>query len=79
VIVLAGASAASAQSTSVLVGTVVDSTGGVVPGATLTVTQVDTGVARTTVSDETGAFRMPALAPGQYARAPSSKASGPST
>ncbi len=47
-------------------GTVVDSSGGVLPGATVTVTNPATGVTRTTVSDADGLFRVPLLPVGTY-------------
>lgn len=47
-------------------GTVRDATGAVVPGATVTVTSVDTNQAKTTVSDAQGFYRVAALEPGPY-------------
>ncbi len=47
-------------------GVVRDATGGVLPGATLVLTNVDTGVARTTVTNETGRYRMAAMPAGAY-------------
>jgi len=47
-------------------GTVRDATGGVLPGATLVLTNVETGVARTTITNETGRYRMPAVPAGAY-------------
>jgi hypothetical protein len=49
-----------------LSGTVKDAQGGVVPGATVTVTHNATGAARAGVSNERGVFSFPALAPGAY-------------
>jgi hypothetical protein len=64
---LAGASRASAQAVSgILTGTVVDSSGGAVPGATVNATETATGVVRSAVSDEHGLFRFAALNPGAY-------------
>ena len=40
-------------------GTVVDSTGGVLPGVTVTVTNTETGVAQTVVTDDKGLYRSP--------------------
>jgi len=56
---------ASAQ-TAELRGSVTDSTGGALPGVTVTILNAATGVERTVVSDEQGAFRAPALQPGPY-------------
>src|SRR5262245_6780653 len=47
-------------------GTVVDESGGALPGVTITATHVDTGTARTIVTTTTGAFLMPALPVGRY-------------
>ena len=57
---------ASAQ-TAEMRGQVTDSSGGVLPGVTVTIRQEATGVERTVVSDEQGGFRVPALQPGPYA------------
>ena len=64
---LATASLAEAQITrGALVGTVRDASGGMVPGVTVTVTNVDTNAARVAVTDEQGAYRIGALEPGRY-------------
>jgi hypothetical protein len=47
-------------------GTVKDSSDAVVPGATVTVVNHDTGVSRTLVTDESGAYSAPQLAIGRY-------------
>ena len=47
-------------------GTVRDSTGGVLPGATLVLTNVETGVERTSVTNEVGRYRIPAVPAGSY-------------
>ena len=58
---------ASAQMTrGGLVGTVRDASGGVVPGVTVTVTNVDTNTVRVAVSDAQGFYRVQALDPGRY-------------
>jgi hypothetical protein len=48
-------------------GTARDATGAVVPGATVTVTNMDTNITRTAVTDALGFYRVPALDPGRYA------------
>jgi hypothetical protein len=59
--------AASAQSdTALVLGTIKDTQGGVLPGVTITVRNVETGLTRTGVTDETGNYRLPALPPGRY-------------
>jgi hypothetical protein len=55
-----------AQATAQISGTVKDQSGGVLPGADVTVVHTSTGVARSTVSDETGSFAMPSLPVGPY-------------
>ena len=49
-----------------ILGTVRDTTGAVVPGATITVTNVATNVSRTAVTNETGDFVIPELTVGSY-------------
>ena len=49
-----------------LVGTVRDASGAVVPGVNVTVTNLATNAARVAVSDDQGAYRVPALEPGRY-------------
>lgn len=48
-------------------GTARDATGAVVPGAAITVTNMDTNISRTAVTDALGFYRVPALDPGRYA------------
>jgi hypothetical protein len=53
--------------TAALTGTVTDSSGGVLPGVTVTVTsEAVIGGSRTAVTDENGVYRFPALPPGTY-------------
>src|SRR5690349_19529242 len=66
VIVISLAPAASAQDTGVVSGTVVDTTGQIVPGATVTLTNEGTASVRTAASDERGEFAFRALTPGSY-------------
>jgi hypothetical protein len=47
-------------------GTVMDPSGGVVPGATVTATSQATGAARTTITNESGFFLISTLLPGEY-------------
>jgi hypothetical protein len=47
-------------------GSVKDETGGVLPGATVTARNLETGLARTATSDAAGNYRVPALPPGAY-------------
>jgi hypothetical protein len=58
---------ASAQSTgSTLQGTISDEQGAVMPGATVVVTNVETGWTRELITDERGWYRATALTPGNY-------------
>jgi hypothetical protein len=52
--------------TASIVGTVVDQSGAVLPGVTVTATQASTNVASTTVTNESGQFVFPSLKPGLY-------------
>jgi hypothetical protein len=60
------ASAALAQATAQISGTVKDSSGGVLPGADVNATQTDTGVKRSTVTDEGGNYTLSNLPIGPY-------------
>src|SRR5215831_14269642 len=50
-----------------LLGTVTDSSGGVVPNAKVVATEVNTSVSRSTQTNESGNYTFPDMAPGQYA------------
>ncbi|MGC9970269.1 MAG: TonB-dependent receptor [Bryobacteraceae bacterium] len=66
-VVLALASLALAQSISGdLVGTIYDPTGAGIPGATITATNIATGITATTTSTSTGQYRLGNLAVGAY-------------
>jgi len=54
------------SSTGTIVGTVSDSSGAVVPAASITITNKATAIARTLPADGSGAFSAPALAAGDY-------------
>ena len=47
-------------------GTVTDTSGGVIPGVDVTVTNLDTGVARQDVTNDTGHYSIPQLFTGKY-------------
>ncbi len=55
-----------AQATAQISGTVRDQTGAVLPGVEVTATQTSTGVARNTVTNETGSYVLPNMALGPY-------------
>src|SRR5678816_831338 len=65
-ILVAAPSAAWAQATAQISGTVKDQTGAVLPGVEVTATQTETGIARTAVTNETGSYVLPNLATGPY-------------
>src|SRR6185369_9513080 len=65
-ILLLTASAAWAQGTAQLSGTVRDESGGVLPGVSITATQINTGLVRTTVTGETGGYLLTNLPVGPY-------------
>src|SRR5438067_1100364 len=50
----------------VISGIVRDQTGAVLPGVSIQITNKDTGVVRTTITDEAGRYRVPALDAGTY-------------
>ena len=52
--------------TGTIVGTVRDSQGAVIPGATITVTHMNLGVSRELITNDTGSFVASALRPGPY-------------
>src|ERR1051326_2085154 len=62
-VILANAQSAS---TAQISGTVVDPQGAVVPGATVTATNVATGVPRSVNTTSTGNYVIPNLSPGTY-------------
>lgn len=57
---------ASAQSGGSIWGSVNDTSGAAIPGATVTIKNTETGETRTVLSDETGKFNAPALPVGHY-------------
>jgi hypothetical protein len=62
---LAAAPSVFAQNAQIT-GTVKDSSGGIIPGATITARNIETGLARVGVTDGAGEFRLPSLPPGRY-------------
>src|SRR6267378_846117 len=66
--VIAGFAASGVAQTirGTLTGTVSDSSGGVVPGATVTATNAATGIAESVVTNQQGGYTMPLLPPGNY-------------
>ena len=69
-VLLAGFCASLALSQTVnatLLGTVTDASGAVVPGAKITIMEVNTGIGRSGQANESGNYTFPNLPPGQYA------------
>ncbi|MBI4459814.1 MAG: TonB-dependent receptor [Acidobacteria bacterium] len=63
---LAGQVAAAQVTTGTILGTVRDASGAVIPGATVSVRNVDTGITRTVTTDAAGRYRAPQLGLGNY-------------
>jgi hypothetical protein len=66
VMCLTGASALAQQETATIVGTVRDASNAIVPGATVTITNVRTNIAIRTQAGADGAFVATSLRPGDY-------------
>jgi hypothetical protein len=65
-VLTAGAISTFSQGTQSISGTVKDPSGGAIPGATVTITQTDTGSVRTFTTDASGGYAVPNLAVGTY-------------
>ena len=63
---LLAANSTAQQTSSTLVGSVLDQSGGTVPNATITATETRTGVSRSTVTTADGVYNLPYLTPGTY-------------
>jgi len=57
---------AQGETTSAIVGEIKDATNAVVPGATVTITNHETGLKRSARTDDAGRFNFPQLKPGTY-------------
>ena len=66
ILLLGSAMAAFAQGTGDIVGRVTDASGGVMPGVTVTATNLGTNIPRTTVTTETGDYLFTLLPVGNY-------------
>src|SRR3989441_3733257 len=53
-------------STATISGVVRDTSGALIPGVTVNVKQIDSGLTRTVISSETGNYRLPSLPVGPY-------------
>src|SRR5271165_62619 len=65
-VVLAPVVLGQSATTGALTGTVKDASGAVVPNATVTVTNIGSGQARTTTTNANGGYSVGFLAPGDY-------------
>ena len=65
-LLLWGGIAASQVTTGTILGTVSDSSGAVVPGSTITIRNVETGISRTLTADAAGRYVAPQLPLGNY-------------
>ncbi len=65
-LLLVTVAAAAQQNTGTILGLVKDSSGAVVPGASITILNEETSLTRTVTTGENGAFRAPALPVGRY-------------
>jgi hypothetical protein len=57
---------AQGETTSAIVGSVTDPTGAAIPGATVTVANIENGLKRSVKTDDSGRFSFPQLKPGTY-------------
>jgi protocatechuate 3,4-dioxygenase beta subunit len=57
---------AQGETTSAIVGQVRDTTNAVVPGATVAIANLETGLRRSAKTDDAGRFNFPQLKPGTY-------------
>jgi len=64
--ILCAIAASSQSSNGSLRGTVQDQTGALVPGAAVTITELETDIRTKTVSNEAGLYVFPVLTPGKY-------------
>jgi hypothetical protein len=61
------AAAAQGEASAVVTGAIVDAQGGVLPGVTVTLRNVESGTVRTAVTEADGQYRLAGLQPGRYA------------
>src|SRR5262249_41530258 len=66
ILILGLAASSAAQGTGDIVGRVVDSSGAVLPGVTVTATSLATNIGRTTVTSDTGDYAFTSLPIGVY-------------
>src|SRR5437764_4306636 len=64
--IVVSVTAVAQQNTGTILGVVKDSSGAVVPGASITILNEETSLTRTMTTGEYGTFRAPALPVGRY-------------
>jgi len=57
---------AQGETTSAIVGSVTDPAGAAIPGATVTISNIENGLKRSVTTDDSGRFSFPQLKPGVY-------------
>ena len=57
---------AQGETTSAIIGEVIDASGAAVPGSTVTIRNTETGLQRSATTDDSGRFNFPQLKPGTY-------------
>jgi Carboxypeptidase regulatory-like domain len=62
----AAAAAAQGEASAVITGVIADAQGGVLPGVTVTLRNVESGTVRTAVTETDGQYRLAGLQPGRY-------------
>src|SRR5436309_7224069 len=65
-IFLSGIAVSAQLTTATIAGVVQDASGAVIPGVSITIKNVETGVIRTATSDEGGRYTVPELTLGDY-------------
>jgi hypothetical protein len=65
-VILLGPMGTRAQTTATISGTVTDQSGGLIVGAQITITNLETGQVRTLQTNDAGRYYAPALTPGHY-------------
>ena len=66
ILLLATVPAVAQATVGTILGTVTDASGGVLPGVEVTITNNETGVSRTTFTNESGNYKVARLLPGRY-------------
>src|SRR5437667_12501299 len=65
-ILLIGVPAFSQGNTGRILGNITDTSGALIPGASVTITNVERGTSQTLVTNEAGAYNAPSLPPGTH-------------